>query len=180
MEPTLVRGYRWPDVHLQKLEGTAMARAHTHEISHPTHLATRSNARHATHMNRTQNLEPIQAIDLLLCSVKKVPDPDRQDCFMLISPEIQMTLQALGPKDLDEWIYVIQEGIGFQLKKKQKDKEHTTVTDSSEKFNYLAELREISPANRVCADCDDPSTPSPTPMPTPMLAAVQRASVIVE
>ena len=146
-----------------------MARAHTHEISHPTHLATRSNARHATHMNRT-----------LLCAVKKVPDPDRQACFMLISPEIQMTLQALGPKDLDEWIYVIQEGIGFQLKKKQKDKEHTTVTDSSEKFNYLAELREISPANRVCADCDDPSTPSPTPTPTPMLAAVQRASVIVQ
>jgi hypothetical protein len=115
-------------------------------------------------------LEPIQAINLLLCSVKKVPDPDRQDCFMLISPEIQMTLQALGPKDLDEWIYVIQEGIGFQLKKKQKDKENTTVTDSSEKFNYLAELRELSAANRVCADCDDASMLLllPPPPPPPM------------
>eukprot|EP01094_Clydonella_sp_ATCC50884_P017537 TRINITY_DN306_c5_g1_i1.p1 TRINITY_DN306_c5_g1~~TRINITY_DN306_c5_g1_i1.p1 ORF type:complete len:541 (+),score=165.08 TRINITY_DN306_c5_g1_i1:157-1779(+) len=95
-------------------------------------------------------MNPIQTLNLLLCSVKPVPDPDRQHCFMMFSPEIQMTLQALGPEDLDEWIQVIQDGIEQMLKRNQSDK--PTNKDTNEKFNYLQILREV-PENNVCADC---------------------------
>ena len=82
---------------------------------------------------------------------------ERSHCLALISPEIQMTFQAMGQDDMIEWKAVIEAGIGLQLTKKKNTntKNQAEMTTSEEKFAYLQELREIE-TNRVCADCNQP------------------------
>lgn len=41
----------------------------------------------------------METINLLLCTVKRIPVPDKDHCFAVLSPTVNMTLQALDEKD---------------------------------------------------------------------------------
>jgi hypothetical protein len=88
-------------------------------------------------------------VDLLTTSVKPVPDPDRRNCFTVISPDGKKTyvLQAMTPWDMEEWIAVTQNNVQYLL-------DHVGEAESMEGTTDTA----VDPRehNQFCADCHAP------------------------
>ena len=69
-----------------------------------------------------KEVRPVPVINLLLCTVKLVPDPDRRFCFELVSPTCTYLLQAPSQDELMTWIAVIQNAIQAALDQAQSQK----------------------------------------------------------
>jgi hypothetical protein len=86
-------------------------------------------------------------LDLLTVSVKPLTDPDRRNCFSIISPfrKKNYVLQALTKYDVDEWQAVLQNNVQWLL-------DHTSdgAADLSGNGNGGVDPMEL---NTTCADC---------------------------
>ena len=67
-----------------------------------------------------KDMDPIKCANLLLCTVKQISS-DRPNTLTVISPDLNIVVQASDTADLMEWIAVVEAGIGWQLTKKKMD-----------------------------------------------------------
>lgn len=88
-----------------------------------------------------KDMDPLITANLLLCTVKQI-NSDRPNTLMVISPELNLTVQAFDKDDLKEWIAVVEAGIGWQLTKKQQDSaEQEQMTSVSKNRTFLDILK---------------------------------------
>eukprot|EP01119_Soliformovum_irregulare_P025849 TRINITY_DN9675_c0_g1_i1.p1 TRINITY_DN9675_c0_g1~~TRINITY_DN9675_c0_g1_i1.p1 ORF type:complete len:747 (+),score=228.32 TRINITY_DN9675_c0_g1_i1:245-2242(+) len=112
-----------------------------------------------------QDLNPITAINLLLCSVKVKHDIDRRCCFEIISPDKSYILQAETEEKMNEWISVLQAATADLLNSQDISVKKSAYSSSPDvhKRNelkkgdngsaLLAQFRATCSANEICADC---------------------------
>eukprot|EP01116_Phalansterium_solitarium_P023748 TRINITY_DN8484_c0_g1_i2.p1 TRINITY_DN8484_c0_g1~~TRINITY_DN8484_c0_g1_i2.p1 ORF type:complete len:708 (-),score=331.27 TRINITY_DN8484_c0_g1_i2:373-2496(-) len=119
---------------------------------------------------KDSHLNPVHALNLLLCTVKLKADVDRRFCFEIISPDKTYVLQAESDAKLQEWITVIQNATAAQLNlqsvprarspsvsggsTRSSDSSVGSVTPPLERASGpLGEIRAASRANSYCVDC---------------------------
>ncbi|KAH0785964.1 ARF GAP-like zinc finger-containing protein [Histomonas meleagridis] len=93
---------------------------------------------------------PKGVLNLLLTSVKSIKDPERRNCFMIISQEKNYTLQAMSEWDMLEWMNVIQNNIQYLL-------DHSDETSQSTIEQDTSQMAFTKQCNTVCADCGAPN-----------------------
>ncbi|MDP2437583.1 MAG: hypothetical protein Q8P67_17710, partial [archaeon] len=101
-----------------------------------------------------KEVRPVPVINLLLCTVKMVPDPDRRFCFELVSPTCSYQLQAQSQEELMTWITVIQNAIQSALDQGHSAK-GTSITagTSASPREFAARVSAFTPSCATCADC---------------------------
>lgn len=100
---------------------------------------------------------PVPVINLLLCTVKIVPDPDRRFCFELVSPIVSYMLQAQSQEEMMAWITVIQNGIQAALDQQQSKRASESPAAGGRQAgnSAMARLQAFNESCRVCAECGD-------------------------
>lgn len=91
--------------------------------------------------------KPQGKLPLLLTTVKPLTDPERRNCFTIISQQKVYTLQALTDWDMNEWMNVIKNNIQFLLDN----------SDADVRRRMTSEREGVDPStleyNQKCADC---------------------------
>lgn len=99
---------------------------------------------------------PVPVINLLLCTVKIVPDPDRRFCFELVSPIVSYMLQAQSQEEMMAWITVIQNGIQAALDQQQSKRSSESPAVGRQTGNSaMSRLQGFNESCKVCAECGD-------------------------
>lgn len=95
--------------------------------------------------------QPNGELPLLLTSVKPINDPERRNCFQVISQDACYVLQALNESEMRVWLQIIQNNIQYLL---------NNTVPISPKAEQEEEPKSIVPpfyVNEVCADCGAPN-----------------------
>lgn len=108
-----------------------------------------------------KDLNAVNVINLLLCSVKTRDDIDRRFCFEIISPDKSFLLQAENEEKKQEWISVLQNATADLINNQDLSKKsaYGTIDDNSkskvieDQNGILQTLRGINECNSLCADC---------------------------
>jgi hypothetical protein len=96
-----------------------------------------------------KSLDPIDTLNLVLCSVKPLMDSGKPSRFDLLSAEGKtVPLEAVDINDMHDWIRVIENIIIQQLGNEDK-KVSSSLRNSTADINNVA-------GNKYCADCHGP------------------------
>lgn len=95
--------------------------------------------------------EQLGQLPLLLTSTKPLNDPDRRNCFTIISRDKTYTLQALTDWDMKEWMSVINNNIQYLLD--HSDAINTTNTQQPTTTDSDNTIVQKLMREQVCADC---------------------------
>ncbi|EAX96541.1 ARF GAP-like zinc finger-containing protein [Trichomonas vaginalis G3] len=100
--------------------------------------------------NAEDSKEQLGQLPLLLTSTKSINDPDRRNCFTIISRDKTYTLQALTDWDMKEWMSVINNNIQYLLDHSDAVNTQLPQATSTESDNQMVQklMRD-----QVCADC---------------------------
>ena len=97
--------------------------------------------------NAQDSDKPQGKLPLLLTTVKPLTDPERRNCFTIISQQKVYTLQALTDWDMNEWMNVIKNNIQFLLDNSDTEVRRRRMTCEEGVDPSTLEY------NQTCADC---------------------------
>jgi Arf-GAP/coiled-coil/ANK repeat/PH domain-containing protein len=97
------------------------------------------------------DFSPIESYDLLLFTVKPVPDDPA--AFCLVSPSENMVLQAGSPEERGEWMTAIAASISNQLNAQSSSLSESGRLSTNDPAHPLQRIRRGNESFRRCADC---------------------------